>query len=211
VKFSLKTRIRPIGSETSVTYDAGVYRKLAKTLDVRISGNYIDTSNYWVADTSSVYYAASSYTYTLNSLKFYGFESEFNWTPTEKLVVFGNYSLLGRKYTADPSLPYAELLNLAPKNKGNLSVRYSLPLKTRVAFDLKAFGERKSEGEHNVMGGYTVGDISLEKALPGGLTAGFFISNLFGMDYQQVFGYPAPGRMFGIRLQANLAKNPLPR
>ena len=209
MKFSLKSGLRPLSPETSVTYDAGVYRKLTKTLDVRFSGNYIDTSNYWVADTSSVYYTVSSYTYTLKSLKFYGFEGEFNWTPTDKLVLFGNYSFLGRRYTADPTLPYAELLNLSPKNKGNLSARYSLPLKTRVSFDLRAFGERRSEGEHNVMGRYAVGDISFEKILPNGMTAGVFVNNLFGMDYQQVFGYPAPGRTFGISLKVNPTKNPL--
>jgi outer membrane receptor protein involved in Fe transport len=197
-----------VGTETSLTYDAGVYRKLTKSLDVRISGNYIDTTNYWVADTSSIYYNASSYTYTLKSMKMYGFESEFNWTPSEKLVVFGNYSFLDRDYKVDPKLPYAELLNLSPRNKGSLSVRYSLPLKTRLAFDLKAYGKRSSEGEHNGMDAYSVSDISLERKLFNGMTAGFFINNLFGMNYQQVFGYQAQGRTFGLRLQVNPTQKP---
>jgi len=205
VKFSLNTGIiRPLGTETSVTYDAGVYRKLTKTLDVRISGDFVDTSNYWVADTSSLYYARSSYTYTLNSVKFYGLEGEFNWAPSEKLVLYGNYSFQDRSYTKDPNLPYSELLNLPPKNKGNLSARYSLPLKMRLAFDLKAFGIRKSEGGL-VLDRYALGDINIERKFAKTLSAAFFINNLFGMDCQQVYGYPAPGRTFGLRLKMNPA------
>jgi outer membrane cobalamin receptor len=34
---------------------------------------------------------------------------------------------------------------------------------------------------------------------------GFFVDNLFGMDYQEVYGYPSPGRTYGIqfRVQSN--------
>jgi outer membrane receptor protein involved in Fe transport len=117
-----------------------VYRKLSKNLDVRFSGHYINPTNYWVADTASQYYTAGSYTYTIKSMKFYGFESEFNWTPSEKLVIFGNYSYLGRDYIKDPIVPNVEPLNLPPHNKGNLSARYSLPLKTRLAFDPSELG-----------------------------------------------------------------------
>jgi outer membrane receptor protein involved in Fe transport len=204
-KFSLNTGIiQPLGNETSITYDGGVYRKLAKTLDIRISGDFVDTNNYWVADTSSRYYSKSSYTYTINSVKFYGFEGEFNWAPSEKFVLFGNYSFQNRSFKKDPTLPYSELLSLPPKNKGNLSLRYSLPLKMRMSFDLKAFGKRSSEGRY-YLDRYALADISFDRKLPGGMTAGFFINNLFGMDYQQVFGYPAPGRVFGLRLKFNSA------
>jgi outer membrane receptor protein involved in Fe transport len=195
-----------LGNETSITYDGGVYRKLTKTLDVRISGDFVDTSNYWVADTSSLYYAKSSYTYTINSVKFYGIEGEFNWTPSEKLVLFGNYSFQDRSFKKDPTLPYSELLSLPPKNKGNFSLRYSLPLKTRVSLDLKAFGKRSSEGGY-YLDRYALADISFDRKLSGGLTAGFFINNLFGADYQQVYGYPSPGRTFGLRLKMTPTKN----
>jgi outer membrane receptor protein involved in Fe transport len=139
-------------------------------------------------------------------MRFYGAEFEFNWKASDKLVLFGNYSFLKNDYSKEANLPYSELLGLPPRNKGEISARYSLPLRTRVAFDLKAIGERKTEGGFG-LGGYAIGDISFEKNLANGMTAGFFINNLFGMDYQQVYGFPAPGRTFGVRLQVSTGKN----
>lgn len=184
-----------------MSYDAGIYRKFGKTLDARVTANYIDTSNYFVTNTGSLYYTGS-YAYTIDSMKFYGVEAEFNWAPIEKLVLFGNYSFLKNQYSRNTQLPYAVLLELPPRNKGKVSARYSLPLKTRLAFDLKVTGERKSEGGYT-LGRYAVADVGFEKNLGKGMTAGFFVNNLFGMDYQQVYGYQSPGRTFGIRLQMN--------
>jgi vitamin B12 transporter len=186
-----------------MSYDAGVYRKFGKKFDARLTANYIDTSNYFVTNTASQYYNGS-YAYSIDSMKFYGAELEFNWNPFEKLVLFGNYSYLQNEYTQNAKLPYAVLLELPPRNKGKLSARYSLPLKTRLAFDIKAIGERKSEGGYS-LDRYTVADISFERMLGERITAGLFVNNLFGMDYQQVYGYPSPGRTFGIRLQVNTA------
>lgn len=140
-------------------------------------------------------------------MKFYGVEAEFNWTPFQKLVLFGNYSFLQNEYSKDAVLPNAILLELPPRNKGKLSMRYSLPLKTRLAFDLKVIGERKGEKKDISLDRYAVTDISFEKSLPCGMSAGFFINNLFGMDYQQVYGFPSPGRTFGLRLQVTPTQN----
>jgi outer membrane receptor protein involved in Fe transport len=196
-----------MGTETTLGYDAGVFRKFGRNFDVRLAANYVNSANYIVTNTGSVYYSGS-YTYQLDSMKFYGVEMEFNWKASEKLVIFGNYTNLGRNYDKDAKLPAAILLELPPKNKVNVNLRYSLPWKTRLAFDLKAIGERKSEGGFG-LGRYSTSDISLEKTFENKITAGFFVNNMFGMDYQPVYGFQAPGRTFGIRLQFNPAKNPL--
>ena len=167
---------------------------------MRVAGNYINTSDYFVTNTSSQYFTGS-YAYQIKTMKFYGVETEFNWNASDKLTLFGNYSFLKNAYSKEESLPHVILLDLPPRNKGELSVRYSLPLKTRLSFDIRAVGERKSEGGY-VLDRYATADINLEKKFVGNrLTTGFFISNLFGMDYQQVYGFPSPGRTFGVRLQ----------
>ncbi len=195
-----------MGAETSLSYDAGFYRRIGKTFDARVSGNYINTSNYFVTNTGSIYYSGS-YTYQIKSMKFYGAESEFNWAPFEKLTLFGNYSFLKNTYSKQANLPASVLLELPPRNKGKLSIRYSLPAKMRLLSDIKFIGKRGTEGGY-VLGRYAIADISLEKSIAGKMTVSAFIDNALGMDYQQVYGYQAPGRTFGIRLQVNPATNP---
>jgi outer membrane receptor protein involved in Fe transport len=172
---------------------------------MRIAGNYINTSNYFVHNTASTYYNGA-YAYQIPEMKFYGSEMEFNWKPSEKLAFFGNYSYLKNEYSRNAKLPYAMILELPPRNKGKLSVRYALPLQIRFSSDIKFIGERKSEGGF-VLDRYAVADISFERNFTAHYTAGFFISNLFNKEYQQVYGYPSPGTTFGIRFQMNMGKS----
>jgi outer membrane receptor protein involved in Fe transport len=190
--------------ETSLSYDFGFYRRITKSFDMRATGNYINTDNYFVTNTASTYYNGS-YAYQIPTMKFYGAEFEFNWKPSEKLTLFGNYSYLKNEYDRNPSLPYAMILELPPRNKGKLSVRYDLPLKTRFASDIKFVGERMSEGGFT-LDRYALADISFERDLANRLTAGFFVNNLFSADYQQVYGYPAAGTSFGFRIQMSTEK-----
>jgi len=198
-----------LGTETSVSYDAGFYRRIARSLDVRVAANYINTSNYIVTNTASIYMSAS-YAYSIPTMRFYGIESEFNWSPLEKLDIFGNYSYLKNSYDMEGALPYALLLELPPRNKGKLSVRYTLPFKTRFSSDIRFMGERNSEGGYR-LGRYATADIGFDKNLGEKILASFFVNNLLDKEYQQVYGYPSPGRTFGVRIQLNTAKNPFNR
>lgn len=195
--------------ETSLSYDFGLYRRLGKNFDMRVTGNYITTDNYYVTNTSSSYYNGN-YAYQIPTMKFYGAEFEFNWKPIEKLVFFGNYSYLKNEYTRDASLPYAMILELPPRNKGKLSARYSLPFKTRLATDIKIIGERKSEGGY-VLNRYAVADVSVERSFANRMTAGFFVNNMSDTDYQAVYGYPSPGVTWGMRIQVSTAPSILAR
>ncbi len=135
-------------------------------------------------------------------MKFYGAEAEFNWAPVEKFTLFGNYSYLKNAYSRETNLPYAILLELPPRNKGKLSLRYSLPADMKLLSDLKFIGKRGTEGNY-ILNRYALVDISLEKNVAKKMTVGFFVNNLFGMDYEQVYGYPAQGRTYGVRVQVN--------
>ena len=173
--------------------------------DMRIAANYIRTSNYFVHNTASIYYNGA-YAYQIPELKFYGAEFEFNWKPTEKLVFFGNYSYLKNRYSLTESLPYPMLLNLPPRNKGKISAHYSLPFKIRLASDISIYGERESEGGY-FLKRYATADLSLEKNFAERMVAGFFVNNLTGTEYQQVYGFPSPGVTWGVRLRVSTAKN----
>jgi outer membrane receptor protein involved in Fe transport len=171
---------------------------------VRIAANYINTDNYFVHNTASTYFNGA-YAYQIPEMKFYGIEGEVNWKLSDKLVFFGNYSFLKNEYNRDTKLPFAMILELPPRNKGQLSIRYALPLKTRLSSDIKIIGERKSEGGY-VLDRYAIADVSFERDLANRLKAGFFVNNLFNADYQQVYGYPAPGTTFGVRIQMSFEK-----
>jgi outer membrane receptor protein involved in Fe transport len=143
-------------------------------------------------------------------MRYFGYEGEFNWVPFDKLTLFGNFSHLKNSYTSIAKIPIVELLELPPNNKGKLSIRYSLPAHMRILSDIKSIGRRGTEGGYT-LNRYTVAGFSVEKSFSKKLTVGFVADNLFGMDYQQVYGYPSPGRTFGIRLQVNPQTNPLYR
>jgi outer membrane receptor protein involved in Fe transport len=135
-------------------------------------------------------------------MRYFGYEGEFNWAPFDKLTLFGNFSHLKNSYTARTGLPAVELLELPPNNKGKLSIRYSLPRHMRLLSDIKFIGRRGTEGGYT-LDRYAVADFSVEKGFSKKATVQFFANNMFGTDYQQVYGYPSPGRAFGIRLQVN--------
>lgn len=134
-------------------------------------------------------------------MKYFGYEGEFNWTPFDNLTLFGNFSHLKNSYVALARIPVVELLELPPNNKGKLSMRYTLPAGFRLLSDITAIGRRGSEGGFT-LDRYALLDLTIEKKLAN-MRVAFFMNNLNGMDYQQVYGYPAPGRTFGVRLQVS--------
>jgi outer membrane receptor protein involved in Fe transport len=172
---------------------------------LRVASNYINTSNYFVSNTASAYYNGS-YAYQIKSMKYFGYEGEFNWTPFDNLTLFGNFSHLKNSYIALSKIPVVELLALPPNNKGKLSIRYTLPAGFRLLSDITAIGRRGSEGGFS-MDRYALLDFTIEKKIANRMRVALFMNNMNGMDYQQVYGYPAPGRTFGVRLQVNTQTN----
>ena len=67
-------------------------------------GNYINTSDYFVTNTSSSQYFTGSYAYQIKTIKFYGVETEFNWDVSDRLTLLGNYSFLKNGYSKETDL-----------------------------------------------------------------------------------------------------------
>jgi hypothetical protein len=99
---------------------------------------------------------------------------------------------------------------LAPENKGKLSFRYSLPAGLRILSDFQFVGLRGTEGGYG-LNRYNVGDHSLEKGFSNKMTLIVYANNIWNQAYQQVYGFPSPGRTFGIRLQVNQKTSPSAR
>jgi outer membrane receptor protein involved in Fe transport len=154
-----------------------------------------------VTNGSSLYFS-KSYTFFIANLIFYGYEGEFNWAATEKFTIFGNYSHQRNNYSKDPNLHVAELPLLSPMNKGKVSFRYSLPKGMRVLSDFQFIGKRGTEGGY-ALKQYSLGDVSLEKTFSNNLSCSAYMNNSWDQAYEQVWGFPSPGRTFGVRLKMN--------
>jgi hypothetical protein len=96
---------------------------------------------------------------------------------------------------------------LAPENKEKVSFRYSLPADMRILSDFQFIGKRGTEGGY-ILNRYNLGSISLEKNFSKKMTLSVFSDNVWNQAYQQVYGFPSPGRTFGVRLQMNALVNP---
>lgn len=154
-------------------------------------------------DSAGLYYPIN-YAYNIDSVGFYGVEGEFNGILFDKLVIFGNYSYREMNYDKG-ALPSAFLLDLPPKHKANLGLRYRLLKDTLITSDLRYVGERKSEGGYT-FDEYFIMDLGIEqtffkKAKFGPLKILAFVNNLFGESYQEVYGYPMPYQTFGVQVK----------
>lgn len=180
-------------------YETGIYKRLTKDIDTRLSVYYTDITNYIAADSSGIYYP-TSYAYNRDSAKFYGFEWEFNSTFFDKLVAFGNYTFREANYSEEVGLPPAYLLDLPPKHKANLNFRYPILKDTMLTTDLRYMGKRKSEGGYTI-NDYFVTDVGIKYTPWKNTTIRVYANNVFGEKYEEVYGYPMPDQVFGARLE----------
>lgn len=162
---------------------------------------YIDVSNYIVANSGDIYHTASSYGYSMDSIAFYGVELEFSTILAEKLTLFGNYTYRKTEYDDDDLLADAVLLELAPEHKVNLGIRYRLFEKTLLTSDIRYMGKRESEGKIYTLDAFTTVDVGIEQELFGNTTVHVYANNIFGEEYQEVYGYPLPEHVYGVNLK----------
>lgn len=162
---------------------------------------YIDVSNYIVANSGDVYHTTSSYGYNMESIAFYGVELEFNTILAEKLTLFGNYTYRKTEYDNDDLLADAVLLELAPEHKANLGIRYQLFEKTLLTSDIRYMGKRESEGKVYTLDAFTTVDVGIQQKLFSNTRVLVYANNIFGEEYQEVYGYPLPEHGYGVNVK----------
>ncbi|MDY6970721.1 MAG: hypothetical protein SV775_00165, partial [Thermodesulfobacteriota bacterium] len=78
---------------------------------------------------------------------------------------------------------------------------------TLITTDLRYVGERKSEGGYDLDDFFTA-DLGIEQNLNLGIWQGvisktkllIYANNIFEENYEEVYGYPMPDRVFGVSL-----------
>ena len=183
-------------------------------LDTRVNFYYIDVTNYIVANAGDTLHAASNYGFNMDEVIFYGVEMEFSTVWSDKLTLFGNYTYRKTDYDkdqlyhvnadGDPLDAPAILLSIAPEHKANLGVRCRLTGKSQFTSDIRYVGKRESEGNVYSLDAFTTVDVGLEYEFKDNFKAHFFIGNLFGEEYQEIYGYPMPEKVYGVTLKATL-------
>ena len=182
-------------------YDTGLFHRINKNFDVRLSLYRIVVDNYIVANSGDIYHASSAYGYNMDQVSFKGVEAEFNATVFKKLSLFGNYTYRETDYDADDILASAVLLEISPKHKANFSARYGVFDKTLLTADIRYIGERKTEGDIYTMDDVILVDLGVEQKLFKNTTLHAYANNVFGEKYQEVYGYPLPEHIFGVNVK----------
>lgn len=184
--------------ESSWHYDTGVYHRIKENIDVRLVLYYSDVSDYVALDRPSVY-NPNAYAYNIDSVKFYGVECEFD-ARFEKFNVFGNYTYINNSVDKT-GLPVTFWVDVPPKHKANMGVRYHLKQDLMLTGDMRFVGDRKSEGGYD-MDSYIVADIGLQYTfLSDKAKLLIYVNNLFGESYQEVYGYPMPKQTIGTQVK----------
>ena len=134
-------------------------------------------------------------------MSFYGTELEFNAVLFERLTLFGNYTFRKSHYDPSKILADAILLNIAPKHKANLGIRYSLFSNTLITSDIRFVGARKTEGNVMNLDSFTTVDIGFQHAYSENIVLRVYATNILDKDYQEVYGFPMPGIAGGVNLK----------
>lgn len=185
--------------ESSWHYDVGVYHRIGENFDTRFVVYYSDVSDYVALDRAGIY-TATNYAYNIDSVGFYGLECEFD-ARFNKFNIFGNYTFIDNHVADTGGLPVVFWVSLPPKNKANLGIRYNFRPDLVLTSDVRYVGTRKSEGGFE-MGSYIVTDIGFQYSfLSNKARFQMYINNIFGGNYQEVYGYPMPGQTFGTSIK----------
>ena len=170
-------------------------------IDIAIPTTIGYVRNFIVANSGDSFHNASSYGYNLDNMAYYGAEFEFNTVLFEKLTLFGNYTFRKSDYDPDKLLADAILLELAPKHKANLGIRYSLFNGTMITSDIRFVGNRKTEGNVMNLGSFTTVDLGFQHAFSENIVLRVYGANILDKDYQEVYGFPMPGFTYGANLK----------
>ncbi len=184
--------------ESSWHYDTGVYHRIRENIDVRFVVYYSDVSDYVALDRPSAY-NPNAFAYNIDSVGFYGMEFEFD-ARFDTINIFGNYTYLENKVD-ETDLPDSFWVDVPPKHKANLGVRYDLMKDLMATCDMRYVGVRKSEGGYD-MDSYFITDVGMQYTfLSDKAKLLVYVNNLFGENYQEVYGYPMPKQTIGAQIK----------
>jgi outer membrane receptor protein involved in Fe transport len=199
-------------TEKSMHYSSGIYHKVTKKTDVRLSGYYNRIHDYAVLDRGRGIFE-SKYAYNIDRVNIYGVELELTQGLIWGIGGFANYTYQEWNMENDIDVePF--LLNVLPKHKLNIGLRYQATEDLIFLGDLgyRSSRERKFSQASLASGvvydvdpgpldSYTVFDLGVEYSFykkKGKLT--IYCENVFGTNYEETYGFYMPRQNWGLSL-----------
>jgi outer membrane receptor protein involved in Fe transport len=205
----------PFSEEDGLLIQAGWRTTLPGRMSIEISPYYYDISEYIQFD------LINFVAYNIDRARIYGVEFEIAQPFGRAWSAFLNYTLQGSRTEGDDFvelfLPpedagFSEVPGL-PGHKLNAGVRW----RARNGAGVAAFGQYVSEQSivynDNLIGGpmsvqrqdgYLRVDVEARYPLISDLELNLFVRNLFDVNYQERFGFPAAGRNIGLAVRMRL-------
>lgn len=184
-------------------YDISVKHQFSDRLNSKLALFYQDYSSF-----ISFVHTKPFNCYSVNDVRFWGFEAEANYQLSDSSSVYFNYT---NQHTAKDGIAswdkavLKDQLDYRPRHI--LSLGYSFNNKDwKFSYDLNFTGcQNAIEGYPNAtsinvveLGGYAVHNLSLTRHLSKSSQLNFSVYNLFDHDYCEVYGYPMEGRNYAL-------------
>ena len=167
--------------------------------DNRLVTYYTHIHDYLLIDRVSTTHGYQGW--NLDKVIFWGIEYEFN-AKIKQLSIFGNYTYKANDVEEDdPEQVQGFWIQLPPKHSIKLSLRYPIGDSILLTWDQRYTGSRKSEnGLH--LDSYPTSDLGVQYSFYQNKAKFLaYVANIFGENYEEVYGYPMPRQTFGVQLK----------
>lgn len=184
--------------ETTWQYETGIYHRFTEGIDNRFVVYYTDITDYVTINRTDAIHNSTWSGWNIDTVRFWGIEYEFNIS-FKKMTAFGNYTYVDNEVKEDDPTKLVDfLVELPPKHKINLSLRYHLSGSVQLSWDQRYVGKRYSEAGYT-LSEYTTSDIGVQYSFyKNKAKLNAYINNLFGENYEQTYGYPMKRQIYGL-------------
>lgn len=165
-------------------------------MDLRIEGYYSRTSNYISSEDHK--YPAIRYSDNIDQVWTRGAELEFNRSSATGLGVYFNYNFYIVGWHDDSLTIEPFLMELTPRHRFNTRWSYRLVKNTNLSLDARSAIGRSSKSGLSMDDYYILSTGAEQTLLTRKLTVSLRMENILDRDYQEIYGYPMPGRTIGL-------------
>jgi outer membrane cobalamin receptor len=179
-------------------YNIGLFRRLTRDMDIRVEGYYTATDNYITSESHT--YPKVRYADNIDKVWTKGAELEFNRSAKVGPGIHFNYNFYLIDWFDDSLDIDPFLMKLTPKHRLNVGFTYSLLRMTSLSLDSRiALGRSSKTGL--TMDDYSIFNSGIEQGLFNQkLKINLRVENILNTNYQEILGYPMPGRSFTATL-----------
>ncbi|MBI5585837.1 MAG: TonB-dependent receptor [Deltaproteobacteria bacterium] len=188
-----------LSSETSINYTLGIDQALAKIGQLELALFYYDVSNLISRDAPGPLGSYLNYGYASRT----GLEFGVSVYPLAGLLLRGDYTYIESKNLSSGRV--SDDVTFSPQHKLDLGVQYIVP-QVKTKLDLiglyvgEAFSQLPTPQNPNLAtlktGDYFVTNFKVTQPILKWFEVYVAVNNIFDINYEPEFGFPAPGRTF---------------